>query len=334
MAYAALDAIDDAIDATKAFLLPFDRGQWLRLAVIMVFVAGGSGANVAANGPQFAGDSADPGTAPATEAGGALPDAALIAIVAVVGVAILVGLFFLFASPIMEFVFVQSLFEREVHVRQYFRDNVGNGLRLLGFQLAVGLVGLILIGIPFALLVLGLIGGIGTGAAAVGLFLLAIPFFVVYGLISGLINGLTRVFVVPTMLAEERGLLSAWGRVWSAMTDDLAQFLVYVVVSVVLGIGVGIVAGFAALFVLLVLAIPFGIVAFGVYAVGGFGVPALVVYAVLGVIAFVLYLVGVNLIQVPLQSFLRYYAMLVLGDIAPDLDPIPDIRAEIRDESV
>jgi len=37
-----------------------------------------------------------------------------------------------------------------------------------------------------------------------------------------------------------------------------------------------------------------------------------------------------NLIQVPLQAFLRYYAMLVLGDTDEELDPIPEVRGDIR----
>jgi hypothetical protein len=35
---------------------------------------------------------------------------------------------------------------------------------------------------------------------------------------------------------------------------------------------------------------------------------------------------------VPLQTFLRYYALLVLGDVAPEFDVIPDTRAAIASE--
>jgi len=201
MAYAALDAIDDAIDATKAFLLPFEFPKWLRLAVIMIFVAGGGGgANWATNAPQFADSGGSSGVSPA-DAGTALPDAAIGGLVlAIIGLAVLVVLFFLVVTPIMEFVFVESLFEREVHIRRYFSQNVGNGLRLLGFQLAVGLVGLLLIGIPFALFLLGVIGG-GNGMAAAGIILLLLPIVFVYAIVAGLVNGLTTVFVASAAVA-------------------------------------------------------------------------------------------------------------------------------------
>ncbi|MFC6906655.1 DUF7544 domain-containing protein [Halalkalicoccus tibetensis] len=36
------------------------------------------------------------------------------------------------------------------------------------------------------------------------------------------------------------------------------------------------------------------------------------------------------LLQVPLRTYLRYYALLILGDTNERLDPIPELRARIR----
>ncbi|PSP94703.1 hypothetical protein BRC91_04855 [Halobacteriales archaeon QS_4_62_28] len=341
MSYAALDNIDDAIDATKRFLLPFDLATWLRLAVVMFFVAGGGGgaASYAQNAPQFADGFGDSGGGPGGGLDGVsggeivsgLPDASVgVAIVVLLALVLLVALALFFLSPIMEFVFVQSLFEEQVHVRRYFSQNVGNGLRLLAFQLVITLVGLVLFGGLFLLVVLLLGSGTDLGAAAAGLFVFAIPLFFLYAIVAGTIQGFTRVFVVPIMLAEDRGLLSAWGRLWNALTGNIGEFLVYLVVSVVLGIGIGIVGSFASLFALLIIGIPLGAVAFGVFAIAGGGVVSIAAIAVLGLLFLALFLLVVNLVQAPLQSFLRYYAMLVLGAIDPDLDPIPEIRASVE----
>jgi len=43
MALAAIDRIDDAVDMTRSFLLPFDGGRWARLAVVTFFLIGGGG---------------------------------------------------------------------------------------------------------------------------------------------------------------------------------------------------------------------------------------------------------------------------------------------------
>jgi hypothetical protein len=339
MSYAALNSIDDAIDATKEFLLPFDLGTWLRLAVVTFFVAGGGGgASYAQNAAQFPdgfGQNGGPNGGfsgvPGGEIGSALPDASIgLAVLAVIALAVLVALVLLVVSPIMEFVFVQSLFDEEVHIRRYFSRNVGNGLRLLAFNLAVGLVGLVLFGVPFLIAVFLTASGSDLVGAAAGLLVLAIPLFFVYAIVAGTIQGFTRVFVVPIMLAEDRGLLSAWGRLWNALTGNVAEFLVYLVVSVVLGIGVGLVGSFASLFALLIVGIPVGAVAFGLFAVAGGGIVSIAVLVVFGLLFLAVFLLLVNLVQAPLQSFLRYYAMLVLGAIDPDLDPIPEIRASIE----
>jgi hypothetical protein len=331
MGYAALDAIDDAIDATKGFLLPFDRGTWLRLAVIMFFVTGGGAGilNNAGNVPQFAGEG-DFGAAPGAGPGTAVPDLAFgAAAIALVLLAVLIGLLLLLASPIMEFVFVESLFEREVHVRQYFSQNVGNGLRLLGFQIAVT-IAVVAVFVGLGLVGFLLVGGLDTTTGVVGIVLLALPLLAILAVVTGIVNGFTTVFVVPIMLAEERGVLSAWGRLWGSIKRNVAEYLVYLVMSVLLGIGIGIVGGLGSLFVLAIVGIPFALVAFGVYSLLGFGTAAIAVYAVLGLLFLVVYLLGVGLVQAPLQSFLRYYAMLVLGDVDADLDPIPAIREAVR----
>lgn len=43
MEYAALSCLGDALDATRELLFPVDRGLWLRLAVVVFFLSGGSG---------------------------------------------------------------------------------------------------------------------------------------------------------------------------------------------------------------------------------------------------------------------------------------------------
>ncbi|MFC7193547.1 hypothetical protein ACFQL4_01035 [Halosimplex aquaticum] len=59
MSLAALNDIDDAIEATKRFLTPFDRVRWFRLAVVMFFV-GGVGFSFPGFPGGFGGDT-DPG---------------------------------------------------------------------------------------------------------------------------------------------------------------------------------------------------------------------------------------------------------------------------------
>jgi len=345
MSLHAIDDIGDAIDATKSFLLPFAAKTWLKLAVVVFFIGGGGGGfNGLQNVGNFGGqdqpagggvDQPSPDGAPTTVDGvlGAIPTEVFV----IIGLVLLLVIAFVLLSNFMEFVFVQSLVSREVHIRRYLRENVGNGLRLFAFRLVLALVSLTLVvGFLYTVFVTAF-GGSFDNITVEALFTvlpLAIVFFLVVGLFQGLATGFTNVFVIPMMVTSDRGLLGSWRRLLGSMRRNIKQYLAYLALSIVLGIGVGLVAGILGVVVLLLLAIPFVLVAaIAWFGLGG-GHLALALIAVTLVLFALLLLLATTLIQVPLQAFMRYYAMLVLGDIDEPLDPIPEVRSDIRvDES-
>ncbi|MBX0305241.1 DUF7544 domain-containing protein [Haloarcula salinisoli] len=340
MSLHAIDDISDAIDATKSFLLPFAARTWLKLAVVVFFISGGGGGlNIPQNSGNFGGQDQPAGGGteqffegvPSTLHGVVAEYGTELAII--VGLALTLVLLFALLSNFMEFVFVESLIEREVHVRQYLVANVGNSLRLFGFRLVVALVSLTLVVGFLYTIFLTVLGGslnnIGPGAL-LGLFPVFIIFFLGIGLVQGLLTGFTNVFVVPMMLTSSRGVLGSWKRLLGSMRRNIKQYLGYLAFSIVLGIGVGIVGGLLGLVATLLLAIPFVLLGAAVFFGLGGGQVALALTAVVGVLFALFLLLATNLIQVPLQAFMRYYAMLVLGDIDAELDPIPEVREDIR----
>jgi hypothetical protein len=78
--------------------------------------------------------------------------------------------------------------------------------------------------------------------------------------------------------------------------------------------------------------IPFAVVGIPLVLVLGFegigALVALVLAFMFVVVAFVLML----LVQVPFQTFLRYYALLVLGDTNEAFDLIPERRRAVRED--
>jgi len=340
MSLHAIDDISDAIDATKSFLLPFAARTWLKLAVVVFFISGGGGGF---NGFQNAGNFGGQDQPAGEGAGQPFPDGAPSTLdgflaefgtelAIIIGLALFLVVVFGLLSNFMEFVFAQSLIEREVHVRQYLRANVGNGLRLFVFRLVVSLISLTLVvGLLFAIFATVFSGSLDnvTTGAVLGLLPLVIIFFVGIGLVQGLLTGFTNVFVVPMMLTSQRGVLGSWKRLLGSMRRNIKQYLGYLAFSIVLGIGVGIIGGLLGLVAMLLLAIPFVLVAALCWFGLGGGTTALALLAVLGVLFVLLFLLATNLIQVPLQAFMRYYAMLVLGDVDGELDPIPEVREDI-----
>jgi hypothetical protein len=332
----ALDDIDDAIETTRAFLLPFDRWRWARLALIVFFIGGVGGFNPL----QFPGGGGTGGgmETPTGPGGPAAPDTIpsfgsteVAVIAAFVGLVVLLALGFMFVGSVMEFVFVESLRREAVSIRRYWSERWRQGLRLFGFRLVLSVVTLGLIG-GFLVVILSPVI-FGGGAFSFGLLLAAIPVFVIVSILSGLITGFTTMFVVPVMLGEERSVLSAWRRFWPTLTGQWKQYVAYAVMGFILQLAGGILAGIALLLGIIVIAIPFGIVGligFGVHSV----LEGVVGWVIIGIAALLFVLAAIVLvlfISVPVQTFLRYYALLVLGDTNADLDLIPDQRRAARD---
>lgn len=330
----ALEVLDDALDATKAFLWPFDRSRWFKLALVVFFVAG-PGANL--NTPQI-NVPVDGGQPPSDVP--FQPDVGprILFLVAAVLVALLfVGLLFLLVGSVMEFVLVESLRREEVSVRQYWSDRWRQGVRLFGFRVVIGLVVLGSVAVLALLFLLPVIVETGPavsvqpGGLTVISALLLVPVIAVLALLVGLVNGFTTVFVVPIMVLEDCGVLAGWRRLWPTITASPWQYLAYAFAGLVLSIAGGILVALAVGLAVIVLLIPFGIL-----GAIGFALLTTVRPFGLGVIAVVALLFGITVLivaalaQVPVVTYLRYYALLVLGDIDSDLDLIPDRRSAIR----
>jgi hypothetical protein len=314
----AIAALSDARNATEDLLRPLDRGRWLRLALVALFVGVGGGV------PTGGGNVGLPsgGGAPSDLPSPSLSDPGAAVAVAVTVVVVLVGLALVWSvvGAVMEFVLVAGLRDREVRIRRPFRAHFRRGLRLFGFRLAVGLGSLLVVALP-VVLVIAL--GVGLSPALLVLLLPLLVLFGVVALLGSVVLGLTTDFVVPTMLTEDVGVLDGWRRVWPVVREQWKQTGVYLVAKFALGIGVGIAVSLAVLLAALVVAVPFAVVGGGLFlALSAAGAGAGVWIAVgLLVALFVLVMIVLGLlIQVPALTFVRYYSLSVLGLFDPDLD--------------
>lgn len=341
MALAAIDRIDDAVDMTRSFLLPFDGGRWARLAVIVFFLIGGSGGgsvfSITGNVPTSVG----------SVPGDSLPEfsmefpeftaTALAVALGVVAVVVLFGLVVGAIGAIMEFVFVESLSSDEISIREYFGHYLGRGLRLFAFRLVLGAVTFVLFGgvvlLLFGDVVAGLFAGelvVPSASRIVAGVLVLLPLGLAVGVILALANGFTTEFVVPIMLRENRGVIAAWRRFWPTITDQWTEYGAYVLVAFGLHIVTGIVGSIVLGIVAVALLIPFAVVAVvvGVGALQG-GVitaAAIAVLAVLFAVYLLVLFVAAAVVYVPIRVFHRQFALLVLGDTNADFDVLANRR--------
>jgi len=317
----AFVALSDARDATEDLLWPVDRGRWLRLALIALFVGVGGGAPTGGNANVPSGGGGGGGAPPDFPAP-SMPDPGSVAAI-VLGILVLVlvlALVWSVVGAVMEFVLIAGLRDRDVSIRDPFREQFWPGMRLFGFRLVVGLGSLVLIGLPL-LAVFGL--GIGVSPA---LLVLLVPLVILFGivaLVSSVVLGLTTDFVVPTMLTEERGVIDSWRRLWPTLRGEWKQTVLYIVAKFVLGIAVSLAVSLVVLLAALIVAIPFALVGgalfFAASAAGAQTVGWVFVGILIALYVLVLIVVGL-IVQVPALTFVRYYSLSVLGMLVPELD--------------
>jgi len=331
----AIDDVGDALDAMRAFLLPIDTGKLARLALVALFAAGPA-TNLST--VQF---NASTGGSPASDgpATTALPDLSVLGdpfwplVAGLAAAAALLALVGLFVGSVMEFVLVESLRRESVSVRRYWGRRWRQGVRLFGFRLVLALFVLGGVGALAAAVVFpGAVGG-APGVSIAVLVLLA-PVFVLLALLVGLAYGFTTVFVVPVMVVEDCGVLAAWRRLWSAIAAEPAEFLAYAVLGALLsavgGVAVGVGVGVAAVALLL----PFGVLgAAGFLLLSTVGPIGGAVLLVVGVAFGVAVLAAFALAKAAVVTYLRYYALFVLGDVDAELDLVPERRAAVRGEA-
>jgi uncharacterized membrane protein YgcG len=328
----------------QEFLTPIEAEQWAKLAVVVFFTWGTAGSGTSTDAGDGDTGTSEPGaefevtfdsetgfssTVPIEEFG-SLGDGVVVAILALAAVGILLGLGYLLVGSVMEFVLVESLRSEAVSVRAHWREHRSLGVRLFLFRV----VFLLAVGGPFV----GLIGLVvlppflDPGAAPLAsLALLAVvPLLLGIGLLAAAVNEFTTAFAVPIMLLGGCGVLAAWGRLLGAVRAEPAEFLVYAGLKLVLSATAGAVVG-------AVIAIPAVLLFLPVGALGGFAVVAgdpsllaVLAVGVLGVIAIVVLFAVTAVVQVPVVTYFRHYALLLLGDVDADLDLIPDRRAAIR----
>lgn len=327
MALHAVQNIGDAASATREFLTPINLRRWLKLAFVAFFVGGGMNLPTGQAGSSGTSDQIPTNGAPVT-----LTDDVLVLVAAIVGVVVILGLAFAIVGAIMEFVFIESLRTGEVSIRRHWHNRWRQGLRLFGFRILITIPVLAIFFGWMAAFLLPVVVGIGEPMIAAGTFLLGIPVLFVVGIVFGLISAFTTVFVVPLMIKDDSGVLAAWGMLWGSIKSAWKQYLAYAGIGFVLTIATGLLASILLGLMALVLLIPLGLLGLATYlTVSLSSTVGIAIVALLAIVFVLAMVIAWAVVQVPVLAYLRYYALLVLGDIEPEFDIIPDQREAIRE---
>lgn len=314
--YFAFTELDSAIRRTRDLLWPFQKGIWLRIALIALFIGwGGAGFPQ----PTWSSDNDFPSDAfTGFSAPDALPDMAGL-IIALIFLIIACALLFMLIGSIFQFVFVDCIRTRNVRIREYFSPRAGKGVRLFLFQIGIAVLFLLIL----AALIIPLIILAGGFAFPTALSLiLFLPFLIILAIIVGIIQMITIDFVVPIMIRKDCGVIDGWKEFYGIISTQWMQGIIYLVVRFLAALGAGIVMILLTLLALGIVAIPFAIIGLFLYAAMQMANISLLLLLLIPYLIIAIPIV--LLISVPFVTFFRTYSLAVLGRLNSGYALLPE----------
>ena len=350
MSWHAVDAVDDAVEATRRFLFPFSLVRWTKLAVLVLLMGGGVSANASfpvvpdadgtalealtgvSNGPLDGFEAID------AELVAGLSEGGLFA--AVVG-AVLIVVVLSVVSLSLRLVFYDALHTNEIRLWRPFVSRLRQAIGLFAVSTVIWAAA----ATPVVLVVLvatasaspigwapldtlfTALGTLSTGPSLA--FGLVGAVFTLLGLLA---LRLTYEFIVPTMIVEDCGVIAAWKRAWAPLRGSLADVAVYLVVHFVIAVGLSILEGITAALIGGAVVVAAGVVLLIIAgALGGLGsligtTAGIASIALVGAVALLALLVLFSPVRVVTRSYLISYEVSTLGGIDPSLAMLdPDI---------
>ncbi|MFB6209452.1 MAG: hypothetical protein ABEJ56_04945 [Candidatus Nanohaloarchaea archaeon] len=302
MGWYAVEEIEESLDDTRDLLLPFDRSTWLRLAAIIFFVGGSSSfylpPDLAGFGQGFqqqdiSGLESTPATGGFSHFSGFEMNSVLIAVLLI---ALGIGLLYSYLSAVFEFIFYRSLQDREVQIRKNFSMYRQEGLKLFIFRiLFLAAIILSAISLVFSFSVDLLLGSLVT------LFL--VPFWIGLWLLSFTVRNLA----LPGVVGKDEKFFSSLKEATITVRKQWKQAGFFLLMKIVLGIVASIISGIGMMLGLIVIGIPLAIL----------GVLLAFVNPLLVLIPVLIGLIGLAtialLVSIPVKSFLYLYVLRVFS---------------------
>lgn len=323
MDWYVIDAVGIAYNRAKRCLFePFNFWKWVKLAIILMLVGGGSGHG--GNSFNSFSNSMDSGYGsgydsgygsnynPLDSIGDAFDSNFSVAVMAIIALVLFVIIVFMYISSVMEFVLVESLVSNNVKFWEYTRRFLGKGFQLFVIRIAALLLSLLVLAVlllPF-IIIFGMPSGDYFWLSLIGGMMLIVFLVIVFAIIASIFGSFISMSI-PVALYRNVGVLSAILEVLRKFKLDWQQIIVYWVGRAVLGIIVGIAALIVIMLALLVTLLPFlivdGILYFLLSSV--LSGSEWIVLAPFILVEVILFIIAMALVSMPFGAFLKYHML-------------------------
>ena len=245
-----IDPIGPAIEHVRQMLFrPFDLSKWMIIgfcAWLAQLGQGGGGPNFNFNFPNrhHRVNSCAPGLAEVRDAIGAHLPWIILGAAIIIPIVIVLWLVFSWLRSRGQFMFVHCVAGNKAEVVVPWNKFARHANSLFLFRIVLGLINILALGLPVALMIITIIAlaSSGPGAAAVSGLIVAIFACFFVAILFGLISKFTTDFVVPIMLVNTSSCLAGWRQCLALIGCNKARMLLYIVFQIVISMVISIIA--------------------------------------------------------------------------------------------
>ncbi|UCD00021.1 MAG: hypothetical protein JSW66_09085 [Phycisphaerales bacterium] len=258
-----IDPISPAIERVKLMLFsPFDLRKWLVigfcawLAYLGSGGGGGGGSGGGGGGPRYTGppghhekqDEIRRGIESARDYFSQNSYWIIPVVVAGVVLVIAIGLLIAWLNSRGRFMFLHCVATDRAQVKVPWHKFRKHGNSLFLFRIVLGLIGLLVVGLPIIGIVVCIImlatGTVAGVASVPGIIIFAVITFV-FAIALLLVKKFTLDFVVPTMFLQTASCLAGWRGFMAILSANKARFALYLLFQIVIKIVIGAIVGIA-----------------------------------------------------------------------------------------
>jgi hypothetical protein len=234
-----IDPIGPAIEQVRLMLFrPFDISKWLVIGFCAWLAYLGQGGVPTFN--YGMNDHGTPMLAHVKEVLLANLPWIIIGAVIVVPIVVIIGLVVCWLSSRGRFMFVHCIAGNKAEVAIPWNKFARHANSLFLFRIVVGLIGLVVVGLPVAIAVLSIITlhATGLGAVTVPGLLVAALVAVAIAVVVAVVAKFTTDFVVPIMLLRTASCLAGWREFLALLGSNKARMVLYILFQIVISLAI------------------------------------------------------------------------------------------------
>ncbi|MBW2972087.1 hypothetical protein KY359_03550, partial [Candidatus Woesearchaeota archaeon] len=332
MKFNAFDHVTPSIDDMKRLLFPFSFRNWLKLGLVSLLAGGGRGGFNPGSGLNIKVPSGSSGSVigadNVTELNkitGGVADSLkstlgvwYYLILPILSVIVVLGVVMTYITSVFAFMFLEALDTRKVMIRKSWKKNKPLGWSFFLFRIVIGLIVLGLIALAALPMIIPMLQqgffayfenfSMWNLAWMIPAISLLIIIFIVIGLFMALVYNFSMVHMYFRQMPAWASVKATFRKMGKAKLEVFVFLLAKLVINIVAGI-CAVLLIILMLLPFLLIALPFGLIFWGLVTAFGWTAAVIAGMAAVGLAWFTLFAYVFSVIFLPVSTFARYFSI-------------------------